>query len=30
VDQLNENLGALEVMASLTEEHMARINEIFS
>jgi len=30
VDQLNENLGALEVMASLTEDHMARINEIFS
>ena len=30
IDQLNENLGALEVVASLTDEHKARIDEIFS
>ncbi len=30
IDQLNENLGALEVMTSLTEERKARIDEIFS
>jgi voltage-dependent potassium channel beta subunit len=30
VDQLSENLAALEVMDALTEEHKQQINEIFS
>ena len=30
IDQLNENLGALEVMNALTDDHKARIDEIFS
>ena len=30
VDQLNENLGALDVIAALTEEQKAQIDEIFS
>ncbi|MDJ0954910.1 MAG: aldo/keto reductase, partial [Acidimicrobiia bacterium] len=30
IDQLNENLGALDVMASLTDDHKSRIDEIFS
>lgn len=29
VEQLNENLLALEVMAQLTEDHKTRIDEIF-
>jgi aryl-alcohol dehydrogenase-like predicted oxidoreductase len=30
VEQLNENLQALEVLEGLTEEHKARIDEIFA
>ena len=29
IDQLNENLGALEVLAALTDDQKARIDEIF-
>jgi voltage-dependent potassium channel beta subunit len=30
LNQLNENLGALEVLAALTDEHKEKIDEIFS
>ena len=30
LDQLNENLGALEVLAALTDEHKDKIDKIFS